>query len=277
MTSTHWSRIARLWQLVGPPLRPAAQDLAAFRAALARWRGCAGQPPRALVLGVTPELHALDWPTGTSLRALDGSRQMIDAVWPGPEGSAILGSWTAMPLASASCDIVLCDGGFGMLPYPEGQTALLRELHRVIAPGGLFAVRLFAPRGRTGTVDEILARLARGDIASLDALKLQLWGALHGSPEQGVQPRKVAAKIVAAAGSLERLAAEHRWSAEHVLSLEIHRDNPASYFLTDAAELVRLATIDQGGFECLDIAEPGYEMGACCPLVTLRRLAQERR
>lgn len=273
MTSAHWSRMARLWQLVGSPLRPAAQDLAAFRAALARWRGCAGQPPRALILGVTPELHAVDWPTGTSLRALDGSRQMIDAVWPGPAGTAILGLWTAMPLASASCDIVLCDGGFGMLRYPEGQTALLRELRRVIAPGGLFAVRLFAPRGRTGTADEVLARLARGDIASLDALKLQLWGALHGSPEQGVQPRTVFARIVAAAGSLERLAAEQRWSAAHVQSLKLHRESPASYFLTDAPELVRMATIDPGGFECLDITEPGYELGACCPLVTLRRVA----
>ncbi|MCE9642187.1 MAG: class I SAM-dependent methyltransferase [Betaproteobacteria bacterium] len=270
MTSQHWSRMARLWQLVGPPLRPAAQDRAAYHGALGQWRREHARPPRALILGVTPELHALDWPAGTSLLALDASPQMIEAVWPGPAGTALRGSWTAMPLAAASRDIVLCDGGFGMLSYPHGQAALLRELRRVLAPGGIFAARLFAPKGRTGNADEVFARLAAGDIASLDALKLQLWGALHGSPEQGVQPQCVVAHILAAVGGFDRLAADHGWSLEHTRSLELHRASQATYFLTDAAEMVRMAGGAQGGFECLDIVEPDYELGACCPIVTLR-------
>jgi SAM-dependent methyltransferase len=271
MSGKHWSGMARLWRLVGPPLRPAPEDLGVYQDAIRRWLASHGGAPRALILGVTPELCGLSWPAGTSLRALDGSRQMIKSVWPGPPAAALLGSWTTMPLAAGSCDIVVCDGGFGMLPYPQGQAELLRELHRVLAPGGIFAVRLFAPRGRTGKVEEVFADLDRGAIASLDVLKLRLWGALHGDAHQGVRPQMVVARILAAGGGFDRLAEDCGWPLDHVRSLELHRASTAVYHLTEAAELVRMASCDPGGFESLGIVEPGYALGACCPIVTLMR------
>jgi SAM-dependent methyltransferase len=271
MNEAHWPRMALLWQRVGPPLRPAPEDLAVFQDAIDSWLAAHDPAPRALILGVTPELYALRWPSGTSLRALDASREMIDAVWPGPSAAALQGSWTAMPLATASCDIVVCDGGFGMLSYPEGQAELLRELKRILVPGGLFVVRLFAPAGRTGTVDEVFANLDAGNIASLDALKMRLWGALHGGASEGVRPREVVARILAAVGSFDRLAEDHGWPLEHVRSLELHRESVAVYHLTEAAEVMRMAMCDPGGFETVGVVEPGYALGACCPIVTLRR------
>jgi SAM-dependent methyltransferase len=271
MSETHWSRMARLWQLVGPPLRPAPEDLAAFQDAVDLWPETHGRTPRALILGVTPELYALRWPPGTSLCALDASQPMIDTVWPGSPTAALRGSWTAMPLATGSCDIVVCDGGLGMLSYPHGQAELLRELHRILVPGGIFVVRLFAPKGRTGTVEEVFANLDAGNIASLDALKMLLWGALHGDAHEGVRPREVVARILAAVGSFDRLAEDHGWPLEHVRSLELHRESTAVYHLTDAGEVVRMAMYDPGGFETVGVVEPGHALGACCPIVTLRR------
>ncbi|MDP1735079.1 MAG: methyltransferase domain-containing protein [Sulfuritalea sp.] len=263
--------MARLWRLVGPPLRPAPADIAVFQKTIDQWCAPHDRAPRALILGVTPELHGLRWPTGTALLALDGSRQMIDAVWPGRPAAALLGSWTAMPLAAGSCDIVACDGGFGMLSYPDGQMELLRELHRVLAPDGIFVVRLFAPKGRTGTTEEVFADLRAGNVTSLDALKLRLWGALHGDAREGVRPREVVERILAAAGDFTRLAEDHGWPLEHVRSLELHRASTAVYHLTEAREVVRMATDDPGGFEHVDTVEPRYALGACCPIVTLRR------
>jgi hypothetical protein len=69
----HWSLMAANWRLVGPPLRPGTADQALFNAAIASWGSDKGVAPRALILGVTPELFHLDWPTGTQLTALDGS------------------------------------------------------------------------------------------------------------------------------------------------------------------------------------------------------------
>ena len=263
MSGEHWSRMARLWQLVGPPLKPSAEDLAIFQDAIICWHAAHARAPRALILGVTPGLCQLRWPADTSLHALDGSRQMIEAVWPGQPAAAIHGSWTAMPLATGSCDIVVCDGGFGLLPYPQGQKKLLRELHRVLTPGGIFVVRLFAPTGRTGTVEEVFANLHTGGIASLDALKLRLWGALHGDAYRGVRPQEVVAHILAAVGDFDRLADDFGWPLEHVRSLELHRQSTARYHLTEAAELVRMASCDPGGFESLGITEPDYVLGAC--------------
>jgi SAM-dependent methyltransferase len=264
--------MARLWQLVGPPLRPSPGDLVVFQDTIAAWHAANARTPRALILGVTPEFCQLRWPVGTSLHALDGSREMIEAVWPGPPAAALPGSWTAMPLAQGCCDIVVCDGGFGLLSYPEGQTKLLRELHRVLSPGGIFAVRLFAPTRQVGTVEQVFAKLDAGGIASLDALKLHLWGALHGDQGQGVRPQEVVANILAAVGEFDRLAENHGWPLEHVRSLAMHCQSTAIYHLTDAAELVRMASIALGGFEPVGITEPDYELGAWCPIVTLRRI-----
>ena len=271
MNATHWSRMGQLWRFVGPPLRPSAQDIAVFQQAISTWYSVHQRPPRALILGVTPELHSLQWPTGTNLRALDSSAQMIEQVWPGDKTAAMVGSWTSMPLAADSVDVVVCDGGFGMLPYPDGQAELLAELRRVISLGGIFAVRLFTPRNRTGSTEQIFDKLAKGQIASLDALKLYLWGAMHGDAAQGVQPRMVVAKILEVCGDFDRLAADHGWALEHVRALELHLGSQTSYYLTEATEVIRMACSDAGGFELSGKVEPDYELGPCCPIVTLRR------
>jgi SAM-dependent methyltransferase len=271
MKSGHWQDMAKLWNRVGPPLKPSSADIAVFKYQISQWVDRYGAAPRVLILGVTPELYAMDWPAGTTLRALDNSRSMIEYVWPGSQEDALLGSWEDVPLEEASCDLVLCDGGFGLLPYPSGQQRLLREMRRVLAPNGVFVVRLFAPVGKTGNIDHVFAQLDGGKISSLDALKLHLWGALHGDRKEGVCPRDVAEQIFNHIGDPDSLAQTQGWSVEHVHSLELHRDSTAVYCLTDADEVVRMATNDVGGFFLDSINLPAHEFGNYCPIVALRR------
>ncbi len=271
MNEGHWTQMAPFWRFVGPPLRPAAEDIAAFHSAITDWQNNHDVPPRALMLGVTPELYSMKWPMHTELKALDGSRQMIDAVWPGPKASAIVGSWTEIPLANKSLDVVVCDGGFGMLRYPDKQRELLAEVRRLLVPGGIFAVRLFSPVGRTGTVIDIFEDLTAGRIASLDALKLRLWGALHGSPSAGVQPRTVVAAIRDFVGDFDHLARDHGWALAHVRALGLHLESQATYYLTEAKTVIQMACDELGSFRSLGINHPSYELGDCCPLVTLQR------
>jgi hypothetical protein len=122
-------------------------------------------------------------------------------------------------------------------------------------------------------VAEVFSRLAANHIPGLDSLKLRLWGALHGDATQGVRPRDVVAHILSAAGSFDRLAADHGWPLEHVQSLELHRESSASYHLTDAAEVIRMACEEPGGFEIQAVVEPAYELGTCCPILVLARKA----
>ena len=264
----HWPGIAQSWHLVGPPLRPSPEEIALFGRSVMR---CAQgeQNVQALILGVTPELFLLRWPDATVIRALDTSAEMISTVWQGPKGSAVLGSWTAAPIADASQHVIVCDGGFGMLSYAHGQRALLDEVRRMLTPGGVFIVRLFAPAGLTGSLADISADLDAGSIASLDALKLRLWGALQSNPSTGVRPREVVARIEEMAGGLDHLVSDLGWSSDHVATLQLHRRSNAVYHLTDADGVNAMA--ESSGLEPLTVESAGSAFGNCCPVVSLRR------
>ena len=75
MSRDHWNQHAQQWQFVGPPLRPTREDVDLFvrlvDEGLPRARGL---PPRAALLGVTPELATMPWPEGTRLAARLGWR-----------------------------------------------------------------------------------------------------------------------------------------------------------------------------------------------------------
>ena len=140
----HWTKISRRWKQLAPPLRPCAEDIAGYTEVIRLWTTSFGVP-RALILGVTPELYYLSWPAGKELIAVDHTQGMIDTVWPGPKSSAICAGWTELPLPDRSRDVVLCDGGLNGLSYPDDLSRLVHELHRVVAPNGLCGIRLFVP------------------------------------------------------------------------------------------------------------------------------------
>lgn len=255
---------------MGPPLRPAAPDLALFEQAIAAWQEDGPGAPGALILGVTPELcSGLHWPPGTRLAALDSSVDMIEAVWPGPADLARVGSWTDMPFPQASRDIILCDGGFGLLSIAD-QHRLLREVARVLSPHGMFAVRLFAPMGRTGSLEAIVADLHGRRVASLDQLKLRLWGALQESAAAGVRPRDVVARIHAMSDDGRFLVEQLGWNPEHVDRLHVHSGSTAEYHLTDESGLAEMVDA-LPELQVHAIAHPDYAYGECCPVVTVRR------
>ena len=263
-----WDQIADLWRLFGPPIRPVADDLAVYQEIVDRATASIEVPPRVLLLGVTPELYRLCWPADARVFALDSSAPMIEAVWQGPPDMAVAGSWTAMPFADQSFTLLLCDAGVGLLD-PVGQGELLTEVQRVLAPGGTFAVRLFAPQGRTGTVAEIFEDLDDGCIPTLDALKLRLWGALQQNPVEGVRPSEVARRILEARGPWDRLAQTQGWHPDYVRALELQLDSPASFHLVDAEELGRRGF--RAGLDPPGVHRPGHDYGDSCPIVEFRR------
>ena len=268
MSENYWDRIADLWRLFGPPIRPVAEDLAVYQEIVDRGTALMDVPPRVLLLGVTPELYRLRWPADAEVFALDNSPPMIEAVWQGPADTAVTGSWTAMPFADQSFTLLLCDAGVGLLD-PVGQGELLGEVQRVLVSGGTFAVRLFAPQGRTGTVSEIFEDLDRGGIPTLDALKLRMWGALQENPVDGVRPSEVARRILEAYGPWDRLAQTQGWHPDYVRALELQLDNQASFHLVDAEELGQQGY--RAGLEPSGAHRPAHGYGDSCPVVEFRR------
>ncbi|MGH7489027.1 MAG: class I SAM-dependent methyltransferase, partial [bacterium] len=164
-TKGHWPDVARQWKQVGPPLRPSPQDIGFLHGAL-NAQGADTQL-RALILGVTPELYQLLAPVAHDLIAMDHTQAMIECVWPGARDSVILSDWRKMPLADASQDVVVCDGGLHLLSFPDGQRELVTALRRVVAQGGLCLLRLFIPPPEHESVESVLQDLLDGTVPSL--------------------------------------------------------------------------------------------------------------
>ena len=77
-----WTRQAAQWERLTSPGRPCGDDLAFFDG-LANDFAARHSAPRVLLLGATPELATLAWPSGTDLLAVDRCPRMLSTVWPG--------------------------------------------------------------------------------------------------------------------------------------------------------------------------------------------------
>ncbi|MFZ5562994.1 MAG: hypothetical protein ACOZBW_03010 [Thermodesulfobacteriota bacterium] len=187
----HWSLHARQWPHMGPPLRPCGQDVRMFEDLFASWHtDMALAAPVALLLGVTPEIEAMQWPGRTRLLAVDHNLEMIRHVWPGTAGCdsmVICGRWQEPPVAPASAHMVIGDGCFTPLPFPEAYIRVAESLHHVLSPEGCLILRFFTRPPAAQPVSEVLADLEKGKIRSFHAFKWRLAWALHGpSAEDGV-------------------------------------------------------------------------------------------
>ena len=206
----HWPTAAQRWNLFGSPLRPAAEDVDFYVAEIRQW--CRGRGvPRALLLGVTPELYGLPWPEGTDLLAVDRSQAMIDNVWPGPKERVRCAEWQASDLPTASRDMALCDGGFHLLGHPGEQAELVRILARVVAPGGLVLLRLYLPPATHELPQQVLGDLLAGRISNLNVLKFRLCMALQNDVVEGVMLADVWSAMHEIAPDLRELSHQLGW------------------------------------------------------------------
>jgi SAM-dependent methyltransferase len=268
----HWSNAARVWEQVGAPLRPQPQDTGFFQGALEAWAATSQKAPRALILGVTPELYNLNWPDGTDLIAIDHTRSMIDCVWPGDPEAALNADWRDMPLEAQSRDIAMCDGGFHLLSYPLGQQQLVQSLSRVLAPGGIFVVRLFVPPATEEAPDAVLNDLLQGEISSLNIFKLRLGMSLQKDPQQGTELKTVWETLHQTAPDLGKLAAKIGWTREHIEAINTYKDSPNKYCFVPVDTVCDLFCSKPGGFGLQSMHVPTYELAERCPSLVFRRI-----
>lgn len=267
-----WPTIAATWQLIGPPLRPVAEDVALVRAASDNWASSASHPPRVLILGVTPELYHLAWPEGTVVRAVDRTEQMLTEVWPGKRDDAVQADWLHMDWPDDSFDLVLCDGGWSLLDLP-GQNGLARRLSQIISPGGRFIARLFVPPAQRESPEEVLSSLTAGQIRDLNCLKLRLGMALMRSSRDGVELGEFWRRLHdVASGSWQALAAQLGWDLDHLSVIDAYRDSSARYHFVTVDEFEATMREDPAEFVVHRVDFPGYQMGHQCPTVVMRRL-----
>jgi len=262
----HWRQVAERWSQVGPPLRPSPSDIQVYSSMLS-----AEVPVSALILGVTPELAALDWPMGSRVLAVDHTEAMIRAIWTGAPSSATLGDWRHLPVRDASIDCAFCDGGLHLLDFPNGQMDLIREVGRVLAVGGRFALRLFLPPSLPESPDDVVNDLFNGRLPNLNVLKLRLGHSLCLDPATGVALAEVFRVIDALAPDLDALADRLRWERLDLRAIESYRDSANRYHFVS---LMEVQALFGNAFKelVLESLTPGTGvMGEQCPTAIWRK------
>jgi len=266
----HWERFARNRSLNDPPVRPCSEDLGYFWEDANEWIEKRGMP-RVLLLGVTPELYALPWPTGTDVQVVDRTQAMIDALWLGPKPAAHRADWLSVDLPKGSRDIVLCDGGLHVLTYPQGQHALIRRLHRILSDEGLCIFRLFVLPPRPETPDVVIRDLVEGKISNLSVLKLRLFMSMHPNAEEGIRLGDVYDTLIKAVPDMEGLAVKIGWPTERMMVFNNYRDLESRFHLLTLEQSIALFCHDPGGFRVHRLHTPSYDLGERCPTIAFQR------
>ncbi len=269
----HWGRVARMWSLLGPPLRPSPEDGEFVRHAIEAWLATASSTqPVALVLGVTPELRAAAAHANARVIAVDRSQGMIRAVRTGAKGErdgVLCGDWRKFPLASKSVDLVLADGSFTLLAYPAGGAEVCNELQRVLRSGGRCVVRCFVQTELHETVAQVFEDLSRGRIGNFRVLRWRLGMALQPDARSGVRVGQIWDDLLAAFPDLDALADAQGWSREEVKSIEFYRGSSERYSFPTLPE--QIEWFQSSGFSTVRVDTPAYELGDRCPTLVLER------
>jgi SAM-dependent methyltransferase len=270
-TDARWAALALAWPAFRPPMRPGRDDVAALETLVAEC-GCAAgvSSPRALLLGVTPEIATMRWPAGTSVLALDFSEAMIGSVWRAPEripAAVVRGDWTAMPLRDGVFDVVSGDGNLTSLSYPGEYAAFAEETRRVLRATGALVLRLFARPERPDPLDTVFANLRAGRIREPAMLPWRIAMALHGTLAEGVRAGAVWEAWCERVPRPAELLAALGWPPQALRSLEWTRGEEYVMRFPTEGEVEDLLV---RGFEKTARRAPGYDSGELYPTVVFR-------
>lgn len=262
-----WQMVASRWQKLGTPLRPSEEDQEIVKEIVHNWISKNGQA-KILLLGVTPELAKIDIPEDTELLAADYCQEMLDHVWPDledPNKNAIVANWLDLPLEDHSRDLVISDGPFGAMRYPDDFRSLLKSVSRVLQPGGLFIFRIFIKPDPPEDPHTVYEDALNGNISDFSTFQYRLVTALQPDTESGTNFNDVYLSWKTDGPDPEKLADNTGWSMENIQKFETYRGSDFVFTFPSLKQLRDLITAE--GFKELECIWPSYEFGNRCPTI----------
>lgn len=258
--SPTWQRFAEGHRRLTPPLRPSEGDVETARRAIAE----AG--PRVVLFGMTPGLAGL----GGDLTAFDHSQHVIDTVWPGdgPTRRAVLADWLSLDAAVGPFDAALGDGALNSVG--AALPAMMGVVARLVKPGGVAALRVFAAPERAETPEDIRRDVLAGWSGNLHAMRWRLGMALAaGRPGFVLPVREIAACFDALFPDRDLLARQTGWSEAEIGAIDLTRDADYALAFPPVSTFVDLA--GRHFTEVRVIEASGYPLASHCPTLVLRR------
>ena len=264
-----WRKHSGQWGKVGAPLRPSVQDGTLMMAAVSAELG---RTPASdvVVLGMTPEIIQLPWPESVRLQAFDHSAEMIASVWQPHQrvvSSAQQASWQSLPVADRSVCVAVGDGSFNVLPDLLSYANVLRELARVLQPGGLLCCRYFALPPVRESLQAVAAAVKAGEVKSFHALKWRVAMAVCEGPTFSVALPAIRAAFEALFPDRDSLAAATGWPREVIDTIDVYQGVQTRYTFVGLDTLQALCA---PWFTLEALACGDYELAERCPTLSLR-------
>jgi hypothetical protein len=229
-----------------------------------------GPPLKVLLWGVTPEIATMAWPDGTELLAVDKSQPMIQHVWPGDiagRRKAVCADWFEFARGTERYDVVIGDGNFAIVGYPQQYRMLAAAARDSLASGGVFITRFFIQPAKNETPEAVFDDLMANRIGTFHSFKLRLAMALQESSQSGVRMGNVFNAWKSAYVDLEALMAMTGWSQAVIETIYLFDGKDSRLSFPTAAEMDAVVSEH---FDKLDERRLPYELGERCPILNLR-------
>jgi len=269
----YWDYHQKQWNALGSPLRPAPEDLQIFNSGVSEWSAAnAGRPAAAFVLGSTPEFPSLDWPEGSRVYALDSSINMIKYIWPATARFAtgrVVMNWLAVPLADETADIIIGDGCFTLIGWPDAYRKLLESIALLLKQDGRLLMRFFVRPQKAELPEQVFDDLAAGNIGSFHSFKWRLAMAMHGENPQGICVNEIWNVWNKSGLTIEGVALDHGWPYEVVQTINAYRNSTQRLSFPAVNQLKQLLSEYFSEVSC---HYPCYELGGCSPILALKRI-----
>lgn len=233
-----WPKIADSFLYnIGHPLRPIREDIDLYRSLLGvneRVR------QNALILGVTPELHALTMNLFSETFAIDRTKEMVEFIWPGESDHVFNRDWLELGALELKFDAIFCDGGLHLLRYPDQQAVLVSAIERSLCNGGRFITRLFTPPVEPEGCESVISALKRGEIPSMNHLKVRLANALQKNAHLGVRLADVWSALDKGVEERKHFFNELGWNSGQVDVIDLYHNSDARYSFVAVDQVISL-------------------------------------
>jgi SAM-dependent methyltransferase len=268
--TTVWGEHSNQWGQIGSPCRPSEEDGSLLLQLAAPALPAAKESAALVVMGVTPEIVQLDWPTQTWLQAFDHSADMIAKVWrPNPKVPSEVQQvrWQSMPLADHMVDCVVGDGSLTVIETLDEYGDVFSEVLRILRPGGSLVLRCFVSPKTNELCQNIVAHAMSGQIGSFHALKWRFAMAMSAEHNFSVRLGDVFAEFNRLFPDRDALALQAGWPRESIETINAF-DGLEAAITFPALDLLRELCAPY--FDLSDIRYGTYELAERCPTICFK-------
>lgn len=259
----HWDKFWKNWSHVHSPLRPNTEDIAHFSQIIP------DLPPQAriLLLGVTTEIRAMDWPKDSTLYSVDNNMHIIQGLWHPTAhcpSHIICADWSNLPLKNSFFDLIIGDGVTTPLDFPRTFNQVINEFHRVLKPHGKLMLRHFFKDPNGPNEEQVWLNAYKNKYPNFSAFKWHLAHALQTSPLKGIKVTDLLASWEKHLPYWAENGRELPWPLGEIATIEVYRTSRLRYIYLNSREM---DTVFKKTFKRTRSFYGTYELGEHCPVV----------